>query len=150
MAKRKKRSKAQPKKRAKPGRRRAAVRVKARTVSKSARGKATKPAVARAKPKRVATKKTMRKKEQQMKPPGPLGSPSPLHNERIVNWLKFFTQASLDGDGHLEFQTTGATKGLLSASAPDKQKDSRDESRNAMIRMSPQPDTGEVLACSRL
>ena len=71
MAKRKKRSKAQPKKRAKPGRRRAAVRVKARTVSKSARGKATKPAVARAKPKRVATKKTMRKKEQQMKPPGP-------------------------------------------------------------------------------
>jgi hypothetical protein len=79
-----------------------------------------------------------------------LRSPSPLHNERIVNWLKFFTHASLDGDGHLEFQTTGATKGLLSASAPDKQKDARDESRNAMIRMSPQPDTGEVLACSRL
>ena len=71
MAKRKKRSKVQPKKRAKPGRRRAAVRGKARTVSKSARGKATKPAVARAKPKRVATKKAMRKKEQRMKPPGP-------------------------------------------------------------------------------
>ena len=69
----------------------------------------------------------------------------PLHNERIVNWLKFFTHASLDGDRHLEFQTTGATKDLLSASAPDKQKDARDESRNAMIRMSPQPDTGEVL-----
>ena len=67
MARRKKRSKAQPKKRG----RRAAVRGKARTVSKSARGKATKPAVARAKPKRVATKKAMRKKEQRMKQPGP-------------------------------------------------------------------------------
>ena len=71
MAKRKKRSKVQPKKRAKPGRRRAAVRGKGRTVSKSARGKATKPEVARAKPQRVATKKAMRKKEQRMKPPGP-------------------------------------------------------------------------------
>ena len=70
MAKRKKRSKVQPKKRAKPGRRRAAVRGKARAVSESARGKATKPAVARTKPKRVATKKAMRKKEQRMKPPG--------------------------------------------------------------------------------
>ena len=71
MAKRKKRSNAQPKKRAKPGRRRAAVSGKARTVSKSARGKATKAAVARVKPKRVATKKAMRKKELRMKPPGP-------------------------------------------------------------------------------
>ena len=66
MARQKKRSKAQPKKRG----RRAAVRGKARTVSKSARGKATKPVVARAKPKRVATKKAMRKKEQRMKQPG--------------------------------------------------------------------------------
>jgi hypothetical protein len=48
-------------------------------------------------------------------------------------WLKFFTHASLGGDGQLEFQTRGATKGLLSASAPDKQKDASDESRNAMI-----------------
>src|SRR5215469_18496736 len=71
MAKRKKRSKVQPKKRAKPGRRRAAVGGKARAVSESARGKATKPAVARTKPKRVATKKAMRKKEQRMKPPSP-------------------------------------------------------------------------------
>ena len=71
MAKRKKRAKVQPKKRAKPGRRRAAVRGKARAVSESARGKATKPEVARAKPQRVATKKAMRKKEQRMKPPSP-------------------------------------------------------------------------------
>ena len=71
MAKRKKRSKVQPKKRAKPGRRRAAVRGKARAVSESARGKATKPTVARTKPKRVATKKAMRKKEQRMKPRSP-------------------------------------------------------------------------------
>jgi hypothetical protein len=71
MAKLKKRAKVQPKKRAKPRRRRAAVRGKARKVSKSARGKATKPTVARANPKRVATKKAMRKKEQRMKPPGP-------------------------------------------------------------------------------
>jgi hypothetical protein len=40
-------------------------------VSKSARGKATKPTVARAKPKRAATKNAVRKKDQRMKPPGP-------------------------------------------------------------------------------
>ena len=71
MAKRKKRAKVQPKKRAKPRRRRATVHGKARKVSKSARGKATKRTVARAKPKRAATKKAVRKKEQRMKPPGP-------------------------------------------------------------------------------
>jgi hypothetical protein len=71
MAKRKKRAKVQPKKRAKPHRRRAAVRGKAREVSKSARVKATKPTVAGAKPKRAATKKAVQKKEQRMKPPGP-------------------------------------------------------------------------------
>ena len=71
MAKRKKRAKVQPKKRAKPRRRRAAVRDKARKVSKSARGKAMKPTVAGVKPKRAATKKAVRKKEQGMKPPGP-------------------------------------------------------------------------------
>ena len=71
MAKRKKRAKVRPKKRAKPGRRHAAVRGKARKVSKLARVKATKPTVAGAKPKRTATKKAVRKKEQRMKPPGP-------------------------------------------------------------------------------
>jgi len=71
MAKRKKRAKVQPKKRAKPRRRRAAVRGKARKVSKSARGKAMKPTVAGAKPQRAARKKAVRKKEQAMKPPGP-------------------------------------------------------------------------------
>ena len=43
------------------------------------------------------------------------------------------------------FKPEGQQK-ALSASAPNKQKDARDESRNAMIRMSPQPDAGEVLA----
>jgi hypothetical protein len=71
MAKRKKRAKVRPKKRAKPRRRHAAVRGKARKVSKLARVKATKPTVAGAKPKRTATKKAVRKKEQRMKPPGP-------------------------------------------------------------------------------
>ena len=69
MAKRKKRAKVQPKKRAKP--RRAAVRGKARKVSKSARGTAMKPTVAGAKSRRAARKKAVRKKEQGMKPPGP-------------------------------------------------------------------------------
>jgi hypothetical protein len=55
MAKRKTRAKVQLKKRAKPRRRRAAVRGKARKASKSARVKATKPTVAGAKPKRAAT-----------------------------------------------------------------------------------------------
>ena len=71
MAKRKTRAKVQPKKRAKPRRRPAAVRGKARKVSKSARVKATKPTVAGAKPKRAATKKAVRKKGQRMKTPGP-------------------------------------------------------------------------------
>jgi hypothetical protein len=61
MAKRKKRAKVQPKKRAKLRGRRAGVRGKARKVS----------TVARAKPKRAATKKAVQKKEQRMKPPGP-------------------------------------------------------------------------------
>jgi hypothetical protein len=71
MAKRKKRAKVQPKKRAKPRRRRAAVRGKARKLSKSARVKATKPTVAGAKPKRAATKKAVQEKEQRKKPPRP-------------------------------------------------------------------------------
>jgi hypothetical protein len=57
--------------RAKLRRRNSAARGKARRVSKSARGKATKRTVATVKPKRVATKKAMRKKEQRKKPPGP-------------------------------------------------------------------------------
>ena len=72
MAKQKKRAKVRSKKRAEPRRRHAAVRGKARKVSKSARGKGTKPR-AGAKPQRASTKKVMRKKERQrqMKPPGP-------------------------------------------------------------------------------
>jgi hypothetical protein len=27
-----------------------------------------------------------------------LGTPSPLHDERAVSWVKFFTHALLDGD----------------------------------------------------
>ncbi len=71
MAKRKKRAKVQPKKRAKLPRGSAAARGKARKVSKSARGKATKRMVASAKPKRATIKKAVRKKEPRMKPPGP-------------------------------------------------------------------------------
>jgi hypothetical protein len=71
VAKRKTRAKVQPKKRAKPRRRRAAVRGKARKVSKSARVKATKPTVAGAKPKHAATKKAVQKKEQRKKAPRP-------------------------------------------------------------------------------
>jgi hypothetical protein len=71
MAKRKTRAKVQPKKRAKPRSRRAAVRGKARKVSKSARVKATKPTVAGAKPKRAATKKAVQRKDQRKKPPRP-------------------------------------------------------------------------------
>ena len=70
MAKRKKRAKVRAKKRAKPPRRQAAVRGKARKVSKSARGKGTKP-TAGAKPQHAATKRPVQKKEQRMKPPGP-------------------------------------------------------------------------------
>ena|SRR5436190_8326601 len=62
MAKRKKRAKVQPKKGAKP--------LKARKVSKSTRGKGTKP-TAGAKPQHAAMKRAVRKKERQMKPPGP-------------------------------------------------------------------------------
>ncbi len=70
MAKRKKRAKVRPKKRAEL-RGTVAVRAKARKVSKSALGKAVKPVVARAKPQHAAKKKAVRKKEQRMKPPGP-------------------------------------------------------------------------------
>ena len=70
MAKWKKRAKVRPKTRAKPRRRHAAVRGKARKMSKSARGKGTKP-TAGSKPQRAATKKAVRKKERRMKPPGP-------------------------------------------------------------------------------
>src|SRR5215469_7647215 len=81
-------------------------------------------------------------------PPGLLGSPSPLHDERIVGWVKYFTHELLDGDGRVKFQTRDTTESFPSASAPktDEQAARQSESRNAMIRMSPQPDTGEVLA----
>src|SRR5262249_62389602 len=81
-------------------------------------------------------------------PPRLLGSPSPLHDERIVGWVKYFTHELLDGDGRVRFQTRRTTKGRPSASAPktDKQMGRQGESRNTMMRMSPQPDTGEVLA----
>jgi hypothetical protein len=69
VAKRKKRTKVRAKKRPKPRGRRAALRAKARKVSKSARGK--EPMVAGAKPERAARKKAVRKKDQRMKPPGP-------------------------------------------------------------------------------
>ena len=47
-----------------------------------------------------------------------------------------------------KFQTRRTTKGSPSASVPktDKQTGRRRESRNTMMRMSPQQDTGEVLA----
>jgi len=66
MAKRKKASKVQ--KRGKLPRRKSATRGKARKVSKSARGKATKRTVARAKPKRATVKKAVRKVKQPVTP----------------------------------------------------------------------------------
>lgn len=38
-------------------------------------------------------------------PPRLLGSPSSLHDERIVSWVKFFNHALSDGDGRVNFQT---------------------------------------------
>jgi hypothetical protein len=38
-------------------------------------------------------------------PPGLLGNPSPLHDKRIVRWVKFITHALLHGDGWFKFQT---------------------------------------------
>jgi hypothetical protein len=66
MAKRKKASKVQ--KRGKLPRRKSATRGKARKVSKSVRGKATKRTVARAKPKRATVKKAVRKVKQPVTP----------------------------------------------------------------------------------
>jgi hypothetical protein len=37
--------------------------------------------------------------------PGLLGSPSSLHDERIIGWVKFFNHALSDGDGWFKFQT---------------------------------------------
>ena len=71
MAKRKKRTKVRAKKRPKPRGKRAAVRAKARKISKSARGKAVKAMVAGAKPQRAAKKKAGQKNEERMKPPSP-------------------------------------------------------------------------------
>ena len=39
-------------------------------------------------------------------PPGFRRIPSPLHDERIIGWVKFFTHASLDGGGRPKFQTS--------------------------------------------
>ena len=39
-------------------------------------------------------------------PPGFERIPSPLHDERIVGWIKLFTHASLDGGGRPKFQTS--------------------------------------------
>jgi hypothetical protein len=66
MAKRKKASKVQ--KRGKLPRRKSATRGKARKVSKSARGKATKRMVAKAKPKHAAVKKAARKVKRPVTP----------------------------------------------------------------------------------
>ena len=69
MAKRKKRAKVRPKKRAKLPRRSAAARSKGRKVSKLARAKATKRTVATAGPKRAGAKKAARKEVRRMKQP---------------------------------------------------------------------------------
>src|SRR5262249_11133491 len=66
-------------------------------------------------------------------PPVLLGSPSPLHDERIVGWVKYFTHELLDGDGRVKFQTTGTTKSLRSASAP-KRISRRDARANLEMR----------------
>src|SRR5215467_6162753 len=65
-----------------------------------------------------------------------------------IGWVKYFTHELLDGDGRVKFQIRDTTESLPSASAPktDKQTGRQGESRNTMMRMSPQPETGEVLA----
>jgi hypothetical protein len=70
MAKRKKRTKVQPKKRAKVRRASSAARGKTRKASKQRAG-GIKRTIARAKPKRAGAKKAARKREQRMKPPTP-------------------------------------------------------------------------------
>jgi hypothetical protein len=45
-------------------------------------------------------------------PPRLLRIPSPLHNERIVSWVKFVTHALLDGDGALNFKSDPLLIGL--------------------------------------
>jgi hypothetical protein len=70
MAKRKKRTKVQPKKRAKVRIASSAARGKTRKASKQRAG-GIKRTIARAKPKRAGAKKAARKKEQRMKPPTP-------------------------------------------------------------------------------
>jgi hypothetical protein len=68
MAKRKKRAKAQPRRRAKLRRRTSAARARARKASKSGRRGGTKRSGSRARPKR-AVKGTSRKKQQRAKSP---------------------------------------------------------------------------------
>jgi hypothetical protein len=51
-------------------------------------------------------------------PPRLLRSPSPLHDEPIVRWVKFFTHELLDGDGRVKFQIRGPTESLPFASTP--------------------------------
>jgi hypothetical protein len=70
MAKRKKRAKVQPKKRARLRRGSSAARGKTRKASKQ-RTKGTRRRIAGANPKRAGAKKAARKKEQRMKPPSP-------------------------------------------------------------------------------
>jgi hypothetical protein len=70
MAKRKKRTKVQPKKRATVRRGSSAARGKTRKASKQRAG-GTKRTIARVKPKRAGAKKAARKREQRMKPPTP-------------------------------------------------------------------------------
>jgi hypothetical protein len=71
MTKRTKRTKVQPKKRAKVRRGSSAAHGKTRKASKQRAG-GTKQTIARAKPKRAGAKKAARKKEQRMKPPTPV------------------------------------------------------------------------------
>ena len=70
MAKRTKRTKVQPKKRAKVRRGRSAARGKTRKAPKQRAG-GTKRTIATTKPKRAGAKKAARKKERRMKPPTP-------------------------------------------------------------------------------
>ena len=70
MAKRKKPTKVQPKKRAKARRASSAARGKTRKAAKQRAG-GTKRTIARANPKRAVANKAAREKEQRMKPPTP-------------------------------------------------------------------------------
>jgi len=104
MAKLKKRSKVQQ-------RNRVTARGKARTATKSSRGKASKRTVARAKPKRMGVKKAARKKVQRTKEPG-----APTVETVVVDAIE---RPAPDVITITEFEETEVREGIPGRDEPD-------------------------------